>query len=145
MGRRLRESVVVRETQPLKADHPELGHTILREETLLAGSEVPDWAKDLIGDHVPFDDDGEDEPSEGSESDESDSEEPSGDSEGSEAPAEPTGDNAPGTNVREPHLVEKPAGNASIEAWQDYARSQGVSDDDLEGKSRDDLRDLYGS
>jgi hypothetical protein len=37
-----------------------------------------------------------------------------------------------------------PAGNASLEDWQDYARAQGASDDDLDGKSRNDLRDTYG-
>lgn len=36
--------------------------------------------------------------------------------------------------------VDAPAGNASLEAWQDFARDQGLSDDDIEGKSRDDLR-----
>lgn len=39
----------------------------------------------------------------------------------------------------------KPAGNASTEVWQDYARSKGATDADLEGKSRDDLRDAYGN
>ena len=33
--------------------------------------------------------------------------------------------------------ADKPAGNASLEAWQEYATAQGV---DVEGKSRDDLR-----
>lgn len=37
----------------------------------------------------------------------------------------------------------KPAGNASLEKWQEYARSQGASDADLDGVSRDDLRDRY--
>lgn len=37
----------------------------------------------------------------------------------------------------------KPAGNASLEDWQEYARSQGASGEDLEGKSRNDLRDAY--
>jgi hypothetical protein len=46
----------------------------------------------------------------------------------------------------EPPHEEKPdapSGNASLEAWQDYAKSQGASDDDLEGLSRNDLRDKY--
>ena len=38
----------------------------------------------------------------------------------------------------------QPAGNASLEDWQDYARSQGASDEDLDGVSRNDLRDAYG-
>jgi hypothetical protein len=33
-----------------------------------------------------------------------------------------------------------PAGNASLEAWQDFAREKGFTDEELEGKSRDDLR-----
>lgn len=43
------------------------------------------------------------------------------------------------------HLVEgaKPAGNASLEEWQGYARSVGASDADLEGKTRNELRDKY--
>lgn len=39
---------------------------------------------------------------------------------------------------------DKPAGNASLEAWSEYAKSQGATDDDLDGLSRDDLRDQYG-
>lgn len=37
----------------------------------------------------------------------------------------------------------KPGGNASLEEWQAYARSQGASDADLEGVSRNELRDRY--
>ena len=45
---------------------------------------------------------------------------------------------------------EAPAGNASREAWADYARTKGATDEDLKdpaegGMSRDDLRTLYGS
>lgn len=43
-------------------------------------------------------------------------------------------------NGERDETVEIPAGNASLEAWQEYARSQGLTDADLEGKSRDDLR-----
>jgi len=39
--------------------------------------------------------------------------------------------------------VEKPAGNAGLDEWTAYARSQGATDDDLEGLSRNDVRDLY--
>lgn len=35
---------------------------------------------------------------------------------------------------------DAPKGNASLEEWADYARTKGFSDDDLEGKSRDELR-----
>jgi hypothetical protein len=41
--------------------------------------------------------------------------------------------------------VTEPAGNASLAAWQDYARTQGATDADLDGKTRDELRDKYGS
>lgn len=37
-----------------------------------------------------------------------------------------------------------PAGNASLEEWQEFARTQGATDADLDGKSRNDLRDQYG-
>lgn len=46
-------------------------------------------------------------------------------------------------NGERDETVEIPAGNASLEAWQEYARSQGLSDADLEGKGRDDLRDQF--
>ena len=36
--------------------------------------------------------------------------------------------------------TDAPAGNASLEAWQDFARAKGFTEDDLDGKSRDDLR-----
>lgn len=40
---------------------------------------------------------------------------------------------------REP-ANDAPKGNASLDEWQDYARSKGFSDTDLEGRTRDDLR-----
>lgn len=40
---------------------------------------------------------------------------------------------------REP-AEDAPKGNASLAEWQDYARSKGMSDADIEGVSRDDLR-----
>jgi hypothetical protein len=39
--------------------------------------------------------------------------------------------------------VERPAGNASLEDWQAYARSKGASDRSLESATRDDLREKY--
>jgi hypothetical protein len=36
-----------------------------------------------------------------------------------------------------------PGGNGSLEQWQEYARSLGATDADLEGKTRNDLRDAY--
>lgn len=42
-----------------------------------------------------------------------------------------------------PEEDEKPAGNASLEAWQDYAKANGHTDTDLDGLSRDDIRALF--
>lgn len=53
-----------------------------------------------------------------------------------ESDAAPEGDGAAGS--------EQPAGNASLEEWQEFARTQGATDADLDGKSRNDLRDQYG-
>lgn len=38
-----------------------------------------------------------------------------------------------------------PKGNASLATWQDYARSQGATEEDLDGLTRDELRDRYTS
>lgn len=35
---------------------------------------------------------------------------------------------------------EAPAGNASLEAWQAFALRQGMTEDDIEDLTRDDLR-----
>lgn len=35
---------------------------------------------------------------------------------------------------------DAPKGNASLEDWQEYARGKGFTDDDLDGRSRDELR-----
>lgn len=40
--------------------------------------------------------------------------------------------------------AEVPARNGSLETWQTYARTRGATDDDLDGKTRDELRELYG-
>lgn len=37
-----------------------------------------------------------------------------------------------------------PGGNASLEDWKGYARTQGASEADLEGATRNDLRAAYG-
>ena len=42
-----------------------------------------------------------------------------------------------------PPADEKPAGNASLEDWQAYATSKGMTEEELDGLTRDDLRDLY--
>ena len=39
-----------------------------------------------------------------------------------------------------PASSDAPAGNASLDLWRDYARSKGFTDEDLDGKTRDDLR-----
>lgn len=39
--------------------------------------------------------------------------------------------------------LEVPAGNASTDTWRTYALAQGASETDVEGKSRDELRDAY--
>lgn len=44
-------------------------------------------------------------------------------------------------SVDEP--VDEPAGNASHDDWVAYAVSQGMSEDEAEALSRDELRDLY--
>lgn len=45
----------------------------------------------------------------------------------------------------EPPAFERPAGNASQEAWATYALESGqASEDEVKGLSRDDLRELYG-
>lgn len=39
-----------------------------------------------------------------------------------------------------PVLDDRPTGNASLEAWQEYARTLGADDEYLLGKTRNDLR-----
>lgn len=42
-------------------------------------------------------------------------------------------------------VFERPAGNASQEAWATYALESGqASEDEVKGLSRDELRELYG-
>lgn len=38
----------------------------------------------------------------------------------------------------------KPAGNASLDDWQEYAKSQGASDENIDGLSRNELREQFG-
>lgn len=40
---------------------------------------------------------------------------------------------------------DTPAGNASLEVWQDYALTQGATSGDVDGKSRDELREQFGA
>jgi hypothetical protein len=41
--------------------------------------------------------------------------------------------------------VEQPAGNASREAWAEFAIASGAPAAEVEGKTRDELRDHYGN
>lgn len=43
----------------------------------------------------------------------------------------------------QPDAVEAPNGNSSKSAWHEYALSQGKSADDLDGLTRDQIRDLF--
>jgi hypothetical protein len=113
MSKKLAYTVVVQERTPLDKDNPARGYSVGRQETFLAGrDDVPDWALPFIGDHA-F--------------------EPSDDS-----PAEVSANGSRDADAP----AEKPAGNASLEAWQSYAASQSV---DVEGKSRDEIRDQFNS
>lgn len=49
---RLRYSVNVRQTKPIDPKKPELGSTVVRQEFFKAGSDLPEWAQKLVGDHV---------------------------------------------------------------------------------------------
>lgn len=41
--------------------------------------------------------------------------------------------------------VEAPKGNASLDEWQAYAQARGASAEDIDGLSRDELRERFGS
>lgn len=86
--------------------HPDTGVLQL----LVEGDDVPEWAEEMVGDHLLSDESGDDE----QDDDEQDED-------------------------------VAPSGNAPLEDWQDYARSQGASEEDLAGKGRNDLRDEFGS
>ena len=70
----------------------------------------------------------------------------------SQAPTPTEGENGPETpeeDVEEDLIgdaptAEKPAGNGSLEDWAAYARSQGATAEDLDGKSRNEIRAAYG-
>jgi len=44
----------------------------------------------------------------------------------------------------EPDAGSAPRGNASLEEWQAFAKANGATDDDLDGKSSDEIRALFG-
>lgn len=45
--------------------------------------------------------------------------------------------------VDPPAVGESPKGNASHDEWEAYARTQGATDEDLDGLGRDAIRDKY--
>lgn len=47
--------------------------------------------------------------------------------------------------VEDPSDDEKPAKSAPKGDWEAYARSQGATDEDLDGKTKDELIASYGS
>lgn len=64
---------------------------------------------------------------------------------GAPEPEASTDDTASAAGTVSPPVVERPAGNASLEAWATYAlESDQASEDDIKGLSRDELRELYG-
>jgi hypothetical protein len=55
------------------------------------------------------------------------------------------GPEAPPAPLAVEPVFERPAGNASQEAWATYALESGkASEDEIKDLSRDDLRELYG-
>ena len=48
------------------------------------------------------------------------------------------------TGDSDPSIGDVPSGNASLVAWQEFARSKGAADEDLDGKTRDELREQFG-
>lgn len=82
---------------------------------LLAGTPVPAWAKDLV--HAD-DIDGDTPEVEDTQPDGQDSDTDGG-------------------------VAEKPAGNATEDAWREYALANGKSEDDLKGLGRNEIRDLF--
>jgi len=47
------------------------------------------------------------------------------------------------TPTEEPKADEAPNGNASKADWHAYALTQGYTEEGLEGRTRDELRDLF--
>lgn len=51
---------------------------------------------------------------------------------------------ADGATPDETPAGDKPAGNASTDAWRDYALAQGYSEEQLESLGRDEIKSLLG-
>ena len=96
-----------------------------RVEMFVRGSELPEWAAALVGDHVY-------EPGEAPSS-------------ASPAPVAPTEPPAPASAPEPPSKPERPAGNASADVWRAYAVASGADPEDVADLSRNELRDQYGN
>ncbi|MGZ4588680.1 MAG: hypothetical protein ACXVX9_12865 [Mycobacteriaceae bacterium] len=120
MGRKLAYTVHVTQKAPVDPDKPDGDQYDVKTEIFERGQELPDWAAALVGDHVY---EAEDAPPE-------------------VAPNGAADRRGPNASRSADEASEKPAGNASLEAWQQYAAAQGV---DVEGKSRDEIRDQFNS
>jgi hypothetical protein len=64
--------------------------------------------------------------------------------ESDEAPAKGADSRDADAGANGPSSGEVPSGNASLVVWQEFARSKGAADEDLDGKTRDQLREQYG-
>ena len=97
--------------------HPETFQAV----ALLAGQPVPAWAKDLV--HADDID-----------SDTPEVEDTQPDGQDSDTDGGETADDG---------AAQKPAGNATEDAWREYALANGKSEDDLKGLGRNEIRDLF--
>lgn len=64
--------------------------------------------------------------------------------ESDEAPAKGADSRDADAGANGPSSGEVPSGNASLVVWQEFARSKGATDEDLDGKTRDELREQFG-
>ena len=64
--------------------------------------------------------------------------------ESDEAPAKGADSREADPGASDASVCDVPSGNASLVAWQEFARSKGASDEDLVGKTRDELREQFG-
>lgn len=116
------------------------------------GEVPPSWAAEALKDsdvwgETPADPEPEEpeEPEEPVSSPESDSQAPTP-TEGEDGPEKPEEDADGGDEdlIGDAPTVEQPAGNGSLEDWTAYARSKGATAEDLDGKSRNEIRAAYG-
>lgn len=122
MARRLAYTVHV----PVYATADDGAKYLERVEMFTRGEELPEWAAPLVGDHVY-------EPGEAPTS-------------ASPAPAEqPVEDPEPQREPEPQNKPERPAGNASADAWRAYAEALGANPEDVADMSRNELRDRFGN